>query len=199
MLNVVQIHEKHLHHLDEKLEQMQTLLVDLLESNIWFSSKRNFNCGSTTTKTLSNWHSITDWPQGPCPMTSWMASLHMLSKWQTRKIWYSLCILPQTSFKLRSHIYSTWQQTNLDWFWMSQWSPPTSWTCTSFSCYWFISTLWPTSQWLQTLAPLTSSQSDTPNHFKLFPAQICILAFTSVTPSFARERKWWKLVWKDHV
>jgi hypothetical protein len=39
MLNVVHLHENHLHHLEEKQEQMQALLADLLESNIWFSSK----------------------------------------------------------------------------------------------------------------------------------------------------------------
>jgi len=36
---VVHLHEKHLHHLEEKLEQTNKLLADLLESNIWFSSK----------------------------------------------------------------------------------------------------------------------------------------------------------------
>jgi hypothetical protein len=39
MLDVVHLHETHLHHLDEKLEQTQALLADLLESNIWLSSK----------------------------------------------------------------------------------------------------------------------------------------------------------------
>ncbi len=39
MLDMVHLHEKHLHHLDEKLEQTNKLLADLLESNIWFSSK----------------------------------------------------------------------------------------------------------------------------------------------------------------
>ncbi len=38
-LDVVHLHHKHLHHLDEKLDKTQTLLADLLESNIWFSSK----------------------------------------------------------------------------------------------------------------------------------------------------------------
>jgi hypothetical protein len=39
ILYVVHLHEKHLHHLEEKLEQTNKLLADLLESNIWFSSK----------------------------------------------------------------------------------------------------------------------------------------------------------------
>ncbi len=34
MLDVVHLHEKHLHHLDEKMGQTQTLLADLLEANI---------------------------------------------------------------------------------------------------------------------------------------------------------------------
>jgi hypothetical protein len=39
ILDVVQLHERHLHHLEEKLDQTNKLLADLLESNIWFSSK----------------------------------------------------------------------------------------------------------------------------------------------------------------
>jgi len=39
ILDVVHLHEKHLHHLEEKLEQTNELLADLLELNIWFSSK----------------------------------------------------------------------------------------------------------------------------------------------------------------
>ncbi len=39
MLDVLHLHEKHLHHLDKKMEQTQTLLAHLLEANIWFSSK----------------------------------------------------------------------------------------------------------------------------------------------------------------
>ncbi len=39
ILDVVHLHEKHLHHLEEKFEQTNKLLADLLELNIWFSSK----------------------------------------------------------------------------------------------------------------------------------------------------------------
>ncbi len=39
ILSVVHLHERHLHHLEEKLDQTIKLLADLLESNIWFSSK----------------------------------------------------------------------------------------------------------------------------------------------------------------
>ncbi len=39
ILDVVHLHERHLHHLEEKLDQTNKLLADLLESNIWFSSK----------------------------------------------------------------------------------------------------------------------------------------------------------------
>ncbi len=39
ILDVVHLHEKHLHHLDEKFDQTNKLLADLLESNVWFSSK----------------------------------------------------------------------------------------------------------------------------------------------------------------
>ncbi len=39
ILDVFHLHERHLHHLEEKLDQTNKLLADLLESNIWFSSK----------------------------------------------------------------------------------------------------------------------------------------------------------------
>jgi hypothetical protein len=39
ILDMVHLHEKHLHHVEEKLEQTNKLLADLLEANIWFSSK----------------------------------------------------------------------------------------------------------------------------------------------------------------
>ncbi len=38
MLNVMHLHESHLHHLEEKVEQRNNLLADLLEANTWFSS-----------------------------------------------------------------------------------------------------------------------------------------------------------------
>jgi hypothetical protein len=34
ILDVVHLHEKHLHHLEEKMDQTNKLLADLLESNI---------------------------------------------------------------------------------------------------------------------------------------------------------------------
>jgi hypothetical protein len=37
-LDVVHLHEKHLHHVEEKLEQTNKLPADLLEANVWFSS-----------------------------------------------------------------------------------------------------------------------------------------------------------------
>jgi hypothetical protein len=40
ILDIVHLHEKHLHHLEEKLDPTIKLLADLLESNIWFSEKK---------------------------------------------------------------------------------------------------------------------------------------------------------------
>ena len=39
ILDLVHLYERHLHHLEEKLDQTNKLLADLLESNVWFSSK----------------------------------------------------------------------------------------------------------------------------------------------------------------
>jgi hypothetical protein len=57
ILDMVNLREKHLHHLEEKLDQTNKLLAYLLESNIWFSSRvtdaieKNFSQSFTTTKT----------------------------------------------------------------------------------------------------------------------------------------------------
>jgi hypothetical protein len=39
ILDVVHLHEKHLHHLEEKLDQTNKLLANILDANVWFSSK----------------------------------------------------------------------------------------------------------------------------------------------------------------
>ncbi len=39
ILDVLLLHERHLHHLEEKLDETNKLTANLLESNIWFSSK----------------------------------------------------------------------------------------------------------------------------------------------------------------
>jgi hypothetical protein len=39
ILDVVHLHKKHLNHVEEKLEQTNKLLADLLKANVWFSSK----------------------------------------------------------------------------------------------------------------------------------------------------------------
>jgi hypothetical protein len=36
ILDMVHLHEKHLHHVEQKLEQTNKLLADLLEANVWF-------------------------------------------------------------------------------------------------------------------------------------------------------------------
>jgi len=58
ILDMVHLHKKHLHHVEEKLEQTNKLLADLLEANVWFTSKvtdakkrRNSNQWSGTMKT----------------------------------------------------------------------------------------------------------------------------------------------------
>ncbi len=48
ILDVVHLHEKHLHHIEEKLEQTNKLLADLLEANVWFTSKdHGLDCQSS--------------------------------------------------------------------------------------------------------------------------------------------------------
>ena len=39
LVNVFYLYETHLHHLEEKTDTTNKLLVDLLESNVWFISK----------------------------------------------------------------------------------------------------------------------------------------------------------------
>ncbi len=78
ILDVVHLHQKH--HVEEKLEQTNKLLADLLEANVWFSSKvtdaiekiSNQSCGIT--KTWSNQPNTTDWHLVHSLTTSWTAS-----------------------------------------------------------------------------------------------------------------------------
>ena len=39
LIEISHLHEAHLHHLEEKTDATNKLLVDLLESNIWFTAK----------------------------------------------------------------------------------------------------------------------------------------------------------------
>jgi hypothetical protein len=39
LVNVSHLHEAHLHHLEEKTDATNKLLADLLESNVWFTTK----------------------------------------------------------------------------------------------------------------------------------------------------------------
>jgi hypothetical protein len=39
LVDISHVHEAHLHHLEEKTDATNKLLVDLLESNIWFTTK----------------------------------------------------------------------------------------------------------------------------------------------------------------
>jgi len=180
MLDVVHLHEKHLHHLDEKLEQTQALLADLLESNIWLSSK-------VTDAIEKKFQSII--PHHKNIVKS--AQHHRLAPF----IQYVLDL-----FQIEvSHLFPL-LQTNSPWSNMFWWSPTTTCSiCMSFSHFWSTSTLWPTSPSFPMSVPQMFMLSSIQSHFKLFPAQISTLACTTETPSFAREGKWWKQVWKDHV
>jgi hypothetical protein len=39
LVDVSHLHETHLHHLEEKTDSTNKLLADLLESNVWFTTK----------------------------------------------------------------------------------------------------------------------------------------------------------------
>jgi len=39
LVDVSHLHEAHLHHLEEKTDATNKLLADLLESNVWFTTK----------------------------------------------------------------------------------------------------------------------------------------------------------------
>jgi hypothetical protein len=39
IFDAVHLHKKHLHHVEEKLQQTNKLLADPLKANVWFSSK----------------------------------------------------------------------------------------------------------------------------------------------------------------
>jgi hypothetical protein len=67
LVDVSDLHKAHLHHLEEKTDATNKLLADLLESNIWFTtkittpSKRNSSLLCITMKMWSNLPNTTVW------------------------------------------------------------------------------------------------------------------------------------------
>ncbi len=204
ILDVVHLHEKHLHHLEEKLDQTNKLLADLLEANIWFSSKvtdaieKKFESVVWHHETWSNRPSTTNWHLEPFHTTSWMGSLTTSRPLPRRRTWFHLSPSLPTSSKSRSHTYTLRLQMSSHSSYTSRWSPILIfWTFKHFCHYQFTSTLRPSSRSRQMSDKQTFSQSDTRSLFKPFPAQICMLVSTWDTLSFAKEGKSWKQAWKD--
>ncbi len=147
ILDVVHLHEKHLHHLEEKLDQTSKHLADLLESNIWFSSKvtdaieKKFQSVIHHHEMWLNPPNTTDSLQGPCHMTFWMESLTTSPRWPRGRTWSHLSNLLLTFFKLRYRTSTHWPRRNSAWFSTSLWSQITIfWTSTSSCHYQFTST-----------------------------------------------------------
>ncbi len=190
ILDVVHLHKKHLHHVEEKLEQTNKLLADLLEANIWFSSKVTDAIKKKFESVVWHLPSTTDWHLVLFPTTSWTASSSMLQLSQRKRTSYHSSPLLRTFFKLRSHIYIHQRQTNSHSFFTSQWwQTPIFSTSMSFCHCQFTSTSLQTFPSPQMLDRQISSQSATHNLFKQFPALIYMLVFTSETISFAKEGK----------
>jgi hypothetical protein len=118
ILDVVHLHEKHLHHVEEKLEETNKLLADILEDNVWFSSQvtdaieKSSNPWSGIMKTLSSQLSITDWCLLLSLTTFWMALSNTSLPLPRKRTWYHLSLSPQTCSKLRSSTFTHRQPTN---------------------------------------------------------------------------------------
>ncbi len=76
---------------------------------------------------------------------------------------------------------------------------PTCSKCTNFCHYQSTSISWQIFQSLRMLGRTTYWGLDTQNLFKLSSAEMFTHASTSGTPSFAKEGKWWRQVWKSLV
>ncbi len=73
LVDVLHLHEAHLHHLEEKIDATNNLLADLVESNIWFTDKIT----DAVEKKFENHENIVKsahWLQGLFPTMSWTKS-----------------------------------------------------------------------------------------------------------------------------
>jgi hypothetical protein len=181
MLDVVHLHKKHLHHLDKKLKQTSTLLANLLESNIWFSSKVTDTIEKEFQSVIHHHENVLKSPQHPQLAPG--ALLHNVldgiishnAEVAARKNLVSFVQFASDLFQIEvSHLYTP--ATNE--FTLNLHFPMVSNS----------NLLDRTSRSLWTLERPTSSPSAIQNCFKLFPALTCIHASTSGT-LFCKGRK----------
>jgi len=109
ILDVVHLHEKHLCHVEEKLEQTNKLLADLLEANVWFSSKVTDAIEKKFESVIWHHENIVKSAQhhrlapGALPHDVLDRSSHMLLLSPRKRTSCHSSPLLQTFFKLRSH------------------------------------------------------------------------------------------------
>jgi hypothetical protein len=193
ILHVVHLHEKHLHHLEEKLDQKNKLLTDLLESNIWFSSKATGAIEKKFQSVVHHHENIVKSAQhhrlapGALPHDVLDGIIdHVTHIAKKRKV-VPFDKFASDLFQIEvSHVYTP--ATNK--FTLILHIPIVSkQICSTYMnscCSRSTSTLPPTFQSLWMSDEQISSQLDTPNPSKQFPAQNYMLVCTSETPSFAK-------------
>ncbi len=206
LVDVSHVHEAHLHHLEEKTDATNKLLADLLNQTSGSPprsptpSKRSSSPLCITTKTWSNRPSITYWLQGHFHTTFWMKSWTTHCPWRGKWTWSTLSTMLRTSSRWRFLTYMNPRHRNSDSSSTSLLCPTQ--TCSSFTSFCRLQSTSTSQQMSQshlTSGWITCWPLDTPNLIELTPALICTRAFTLVTPSFAREGKWWRKVWKSLV
>ncbi len=196
LVDISHLHKAHLHHLEEKTDATNKLLADLLESNVWFTTKITNTVEKKFQSVVHHHENVVKSAQhhrlapGALPHDVLDEILnHTLTVAKKRNM-VSFVNYASNLFQVEvSHLFNpkTLQFTlimhiplvsNANLLELYEFLPlPIH----------FISR--PTCQSHLTSARTTSWLSGTQNPFKLSPALICTHASTSETPSFAREGK----------
>jgi hypothetical protein len=196
LVDVSHLHEAHLHHLEEKTDAMNKLLAELLESNVWFTTKITDAVEKKFQSVVHHHENIVKLAQhhrlAPGALSHDVLDEilnHTLSVARKRNM-VSFVNYALDLFKWRFPTCSIQKPCSSPSSCTSPWCRmPTCWNSTNFCPYRSISTSRQMFQSPRTWNRTTCSPLDTQNLFKLSPLLICIHASTLETPSFAREGK----------
>ncbi len=129
ILDVVHLHEKHLHHLEEKLDQTNKLLADLLDAKVWFSSKVTDAIEKKFKSVVWHHENIVKSAQHHqrhlelFPTMFWMGSSTMLRQSPRKRTWSHLSLSLLTFFKLKSRTCTHRPQMSSHSYFTFRWSP----------------------------------------------------------------------------
>jgi len=193
LVEVSHLHEAHLHHLEEMTDTTNKLLGDIMENYVWFTAKLMDTIENKFQSVIHHHENVVKSAIHHCLVPGALPHdvldeilNHTLTVTNKQNL-VSLINYTSDLFQVEvSHLYDPKKRNSLSSCTFPLFPMPTCSSCMNFCCFWFISTSSQTftSHWMS--GKTTSWPLDT--H-----------ASTSETPSFAREGKWWRQVYKIHA